>query len=91
MRRLETKGDKALSFVLGLVYGYRNASAIELFVKDLSSFSQDLHKEDRVYYLNRQTGKLFSHFCESTTHVCVIREDKINKKMVLFVYKNKVK
>ncbi len=90
MRKIETK-NKALSFILGLVYGYRNAPNMELVVKDLKSFSQDLHKEDKVYYLNRQTGELFPHFCESTTHICVIREDKINKKVVLFVYKNKAK
>jgi len=91
MRRIETKGNKALSFVLGLVYGYRNAPVVELSVKDLKSFSEDQHKEDRIYYINRQTGELLPHFCESITHVCVIREDKINKKVVLFVYKNKVK
>ncbi|ADO46167.1 MAG: hypothetical protein NZ527_00165 [Hydrogenobacter thermophilus] len=89
MRRIDTKGNKALSFVLGLVYGYRNAS-MELVVKDIKEFSQEEHTQDTVYYINRQTGEAYSSFCDEVSHVCVIREDKINKKVVLFIYKSAV-
>ncbi len=90
MQRIDTRGDKSLAFLLGLVYGYRNAE-FELKIFDLEHFCIENHLKDKVYYINRKSGELYEHYTEETTHICAIREDKINGKVVLFVYKKKVK
>ncbi|MEJ5338466.1 MAG: hypothetical protein ACK42C_02390 [Aquificaceae bacterium] len=90
MQRIETRSDKSIAFILGLVYGYRNAQ-FELKVLSLEEFREENHLEDRVYYINRQKGEVYECYREGTSHICVIREDKINGKVWLFVYKNKVK
>ncbi len=90
MQRVETKGDKAIAFVLGLVYGYRNAN-FELKVFDIKEFCEENHIGDRVYYINRKKGEVYKCYTKNTTHICVLKEDNINSKVVLFVYKNKAK
>ena len=87
MIRTETRGDKGLAFVMGLVYGYRNA-LLNLKVLPLSQFSREEHSEDRTYFINRKINAVFTDPLEGDyTHVCVIREDKENKEVVLFIYK----
>lgn len=90
MNKIDTKGDKSIAFILGLVYGYRNVQ-FELKVFSLEDFREQNHLEDRVYYINRQKGEVYECYTEGITHICVLREDKINGKVQLFVYKKKVK
>jgi len=90
MQRVDTKGDKSIAFILGLVYGYRNAQ-FELKVFDIKEFCKENHVEDKVYYINRKKGEVYECYTEDTTHICVLREDRVKGKVVLFVYKNKVK
>ncbi|MCS6998774.1 MAG: hypothetical protein N2648_01700 [Aquificaceae bacterium] len=90
MRRLNIKEDKALAFIAGLVYGYRN-TPMELKVLSLEDFSEEKHREDRVYYLNRKEGKLYECFDREVSHVCVLREDKVKGKVSIFIYKKTVK
>ncbi len=90
MHRIDTRGDKSIAFILGLVYGYRNTQ-FELKICSLEEFSEEKHNEDKVYYINRKKGEVYECYREETTHICAIREDKINAKVVLFVYKRKVK
>ncbi len=87
MIKIDTKGNKALSFILGLVYGYRNAD-IELKILPISSFSQENHVKDKCYFVNRETAQVYekSEGCQYT-HVCAIREDTKNKKVYLFIYR----
>ncbi len=86
MRKIGTE-NKALAFILGLVYGYRGAD-LELVLKDIREFSEEEHNGCRIYYINRTLGEVYHSMREEVTHVCVLREDKINKKTTLFVYKN---
>lgn len=86
MQRIDLRKDRALAFLVGLLYGYRNVQ-MELKIHPFEDFSEDKHAEDRVYYLNRRDGKIYQSFQESTTHICVLREDKINHKVYVFVYK----
>jgi len=85
LRKIETK-NKALAFILGLVYGYRQAN-MELVVRDIKSFSKDLHGGDKIYYISREKGEVYDEFCEDVSHIYAIREDKESKKVILFVYK----
>lgn len=87
MRRLSLKGDKALAFIAGLLYGYRNAP-MELRVLAIEEFSEDRHAKDRVYYLDRREGKLHASFNDKVTHICVVREDSEERKVHLFIYKS---
>ncbi|MFN3947780.1 MAG: hypothetical protein ACK4LA_06815 [Aquificaceae bacterium] len=84
MQRLKLEKDKALAFIVGLVYGYRNAP-MELKILSLEEFSEDLHKEDKIYYLSRKEGRLCEGMEEGVSHVCVIREEK--EKVKVFIYK----
>lgn len=86
MRMVNVGKDKALAFILGLVYGYRKAD-FELKILKLEDFREENHLKDRVYYINRHRGEVYDCFTEGTTHVCVIREDEVNRKVWLFVYK----
>lgn len=86
MRVIKTKGDKALSFILGIAYGYRNAN-VELVVKDIEEFSQDKHIEDKCYFINRESGEVLEVFDDRATHVCVVRE--ADKKVCIFIYRRK--
>ncbi|MCS7171367.1 MAG: hypothetical protein NZ851_03525 [Aquificaceae bacterium] len=86
--RIETKGNKAIAFLLGLVYGYRGAD-LQLSVKPIEDFCAEMHKDDIVYYLNRRSGETYQELREEVTHVCVLREDKINGKVCIFIYKRK--
>ncbi|WP_340695668.1 hypothetical protein [Hydrogenobacter thermophilus] len=90
MIKIETKGNRALSFVLGLIYGYRGAN-FELSIKDIGSFSEEAHREDKVYYINRLSGEVNDKPCDEVTHICVIKEDNVNKKVLLYIYKSVVK
>ncbi|MFN3599450.1 MAG: hypothetical protein ACK4VK_06925 [Aquificaceae bacterium] len=85
MQRLKLEKDKALAFIVGLVYGYRN-SHMELKVLSFDEFSEDLHREDKIYYINKEEGKLCNSMEEGVSHVCVIREEK--EKVKVFIYKN---
>ncbi len=87
MQRIDTKGDKSIAFLLGLVYGYKNAQ-IELKVFDIKEFCKENHVDDKVYYINRKKGEVYECYTEDTTHICVLREDRVKGKVVLFVYKN---
>ncbi|MFN3813591.1 MAG: hypothetical protein ACK4SM_03095 [Aquificaceae bacterium] len=85
MRKIGTK-NKALAFLLGLVYGYRGAH-LELVLKDMEEFSEEEYKDCKVYYINRALGEVYSSMREEVTHVCVLREDKVNRKIILLIYK----
>ncbi|RMH80465.1 MAG: hypothetical protein D6674_04365 [Acidobacteria bacterium] len=87
MRLLKTKGDRAISFIMGLAYGYRNAN-LELHVKKIEDFSYEEHEKDRVYYIDRTSGELHECITDKTTHICAVREDKIRGKVMVFIYKN---
>ncbi len=49
MQKIEVGSNKALAFILGLAYGYKNAE-IELNVLSIEEFSEDKHKDDKIYY-----------------------------------------
>lgn len=85
MRKIDTK-HKALAFILGLVYGYRQAN-MELVVRDVKSFSEEIHRGDKVYYISKEKGEVYDEFCDAVSHICAIREDMESKKVILFVYK----
>lgn len=88
MTKLYTKGNKALSFILGLVYGYRGAD-MELKILPMSAFSQEIHAKDKCYFVNRKTSDVYEKPQDGQyTHICVLREDKQNKKLYLFIYKH---
>lgn len=86
MQIVNTGKNRALAFILGLVYGYRKAH-FELKVLNIEDFAEKNHLEDRVYYINRQKGEVYDCYGEGTTHICEIREDKTGGKVVLFVYR----
>ena len=88
MQKLKLDKDKALAFVVGLVYGYKN-TYMELKVLPIEYFTQENHREDKVYYINREEGRLYNNFTENITHICVLREDRNEKKVVIFIYKRK--
>ncbi len=90
MHRVDVKKDKALAIIMGLAYGYRGVP-LEFQVLSLEEFSEEKHEEDRVYYINRKSGEVYECLKEGITHICALREDKINGKVMLFIYKNKVK
>lgn len=90
MQKLNIKEDRALAFIAGLLYGYRN-TPMELKVFSLEDFSEEKHREDRVYYLNRKEGRLHECFEKGVSHVCVLREDKVRGKVSVFIYKKQVK
>ena len=48
MQKIEVGSNKALAFILGLAYGYKNAE-IELNVLSIEEFSEDKHKDDKIY------------------------------------------
>ncbi len=87
MIKIDTKGNKVLSFILGLVYGYRNAD-IELKILPIAEFSQERHLQDRCYFINKKTAQVYENPQEyEYTHVCVIREHKNSGKVMFFIYK----
>lgn len=86
MHRLNLKGDKALSFIAGLLYGYSRAQ-MELRVLSFEEFEPHNHKQDRVYYFNRKKGELCEGITEEVSHICVVREDTESGKVCLFIYK----
>ncbi|MFN4319567.1 MAG: hypothetical protein ACK4FY_03675 [Aquificaceae bacterium] len=90
MKRIEVGSNKALAFILGLAYGYKNAD-IELKVFSIEDFSEDKHKDDKIYYISRMEGKVYDRLSEDVSHVCVLKEDKINGKVRIFIYKKLVK
>ncbi|SHK14806.1 hypothetical protein [Thermocrinis minervae] len=85
MKNLNLKGDKALALIVGLLYGYRGMP-FEVKVFKREEFSKDKHADDKVYFINRKSGQLTDRL-EESTHICVIKEDKDLKKIVLFIYK----
>ena len=90
MQKIEVGSNKALAFILGLAYGYKNAE-IELNVLSIEEFSEDKHKDDKIYYISRIEGKIYDSLKEDVSHLCVLKEDKINGKVRIFIYKKRVK
>ncbi|MCS7170700.1 MAG: hypothetical protein N3D14_00015 [Aquificaceae bacterium] len=90
MQKLNLKNNKVLAFIAGLVYGYKNAR-IELKTLSMEDFTEAKHINDKVYYLNRIEGKVYEYLNESVTHVCALKEDKVNGKVSIFIYKKQVK
>ena len=88
MQRLKLEENKALAFIVGLAYGYRNFP-MELKILSLEEFSEELHREDKIYYLNRKEGKLCEGIEDGVSHVCVIREEK--EKVKVFIYRKQSK
>lgn len=86
MQKLRLDKDKALAFVVGLVYGYRNIP-MELKTFSIEDFSEENHRGDKIYYINRKEGKLYDTLMEDVSHICVLREDINNKKVIMFIYK----
>lgn len=86
MQKLRLDKDKALAFIVGLVYGYRN-TPMELRILSMEEFSEENHRGDRIYYINRKEGKVYDCLVEGATHICALREDRINKKVIIFIYK----
>ncbi len=87
MMRVDTKGNKALAFIMGLVYGYRSAD-FDIKVMPLVEFSPLEHAQDRCYFVNKKTGGVFLSPSEGEyTHVCAVREDRQRDKVVLFIYR----
>ncbi len=87
MMMVNTRGNKALAFIMGLVYGYRNAN-FDLKVLPMAEFSQEKHSQDRCYFINKKDGDVFNSPSEGEyTCVCVIREDREMGKVVLFIYR----
>lgn len=90
MGKIELGNNKALAFIVGLVYGYKNAE-IELKIFSMEKFSEDKHKGDKIYYISRNEGKVYDSLRENVSHICVLREDKINGKVRIFIYRKHVK
>ncbi|WP_448588174.1 hypothetical protein [Thermocrinis sp.] len=86
MRKIDTKSDKVLAFLLGLAYGYRGAS-LELKRRDISLYKEEEHAEDDIYFLNKETGYAGKVKPSKFTHICVVRECKEEQKVVLFLYR----
>ncbi len=82
MQRIEVGSNKALAFILGLAYGCKNAE-IELKVFSMEDFSEDKHKDDKIYYINRREGRVYEGLREDVSHICVLKEDKINGKVCI--------
>ncbi len=88
--RINLGKNKALAFIVGLAYGYRNAH-IEFKTLSLEEFVEENHKDDKVYYISRLEGEVYESFNDKVSHICVVREDKINGKVCIFIYKKHVK
>lgn len=86
MQRIDLRRDRALAFIAGLLYGYRNVQ-MELKVLSLKEFSEEKHKGDKVYYLDREEGRLYECIEDRVTHVCVLKENKAKGKISVFIYK----
>ena len=57
----------------------------------IEEFSEDKHKDDKIYYISRIEGKIYDSLKEDVSHICVLKEDKINGKVRIFIYKKRVK
>ena len=86
MTKIDTKTDKVLAFLLGIIYGYRGA-LVEVKRKDICQYNEEKHSKDRVYFINRKAGYVGNVKSSEVTHICAIRENKEEKKVVIFLYK----
>ncbi|WP_448584585.1 hypothetical protein [Thermocrinis sp.] len=86
MRKIDTRNDKVLAFLLGITYGYRGA-LVEVKRRDISQYDEEEHSKDRVYFLNRKTGYVGNIKPSEFTHICAIRECKEEQKVIIFLYK----
>ncbi len=86
MRKIDTRADKVLAFLLGIIYGYRGV-LVEVKRKDIFQYNEEEHLEDRVYFLNRKTGYVGKLKPSEFTHICAIRECKEENKVIIFLYR----
>jgi len=81
------KGDKAFSFLLGLIYGYREAD-IDMKVRPLSQFSPQDYEDFTLYYLDRRRGEVRKNEpLEEYTHIVALKEDREKKKVRIIIFK----
>ncbi len=87
MRPVNPKKSKVFSFLLGIVYGYRTAN-MELKVFSLEEFDPEDLDGFTVYYLSRERDEVKKNEpIEDPTHIVAIKEDVVEKKVVVYIYK----
>ncbi len=87
MKPINTRKSKTLSFLLGLIYGYRTAD-FSLKTLKIDEFKPDNHPEGVIYYLDKQRDVVSKNEpIENPTHIVVLHEDIKSKKVRLYIYK----
>ena len=87
MKPINTRKSKTLSFLIGLVYGYRTAD-MELKVFPLKEFRKENHKGFEIYYLSREKDVVSKNEpIEYPTHIVALLEDIKAKKVRLYIYR----
>ncbi len=81
------KGDKAFSFLLGLIYGYRTAD-MDMKVRPIDQFRKEDYQDFTLYYLNRKKGEVSKNEpLEEYTHIVALKEDREEKKVRIIIFK----
>lgn len=87
MKPINTRKSKTLSFLIGLVYGYRTAD-MELKVFPLKEFRKENHKGFEIYYLSKEKDVVSKNEpIEDPTHIVALLEDIKAKKVRLYIYR----
>jgi len=87
VKPINTRKSKTLSFLIGLVYGYRTAD-MELKVFPLKEFRKENHKGFEIYYLSRRKDVVSKNEpIEDPTHIVALLEDIKAKKVRLYIYR----
>ncbi len=87
MRPINPKKSRSFSFLLGLIYGYRTAD-MELKILSMKEFSEDLHPDFDIYYLDRKSDRVSKNEpIENPTHIVALKEDFEAKKVRIYIYK----
>ncbi len=87
MTPINRKKSKSLSFLLGLVYGYRTAHM------DLKTFPMDEFNSDKLegftfYYIDRINDQVSKGDpLDNPTHIVALKEDHSQKKVIIYIYK----
>lgn len=88
MKPINPKKNRAFSFLLGLIYGYRTAD-MELKVLSIEEFNENRHNDCNIYYLDKREDKVSKGKpIENPTHIVAIKEDFEAKKVRIYIYRS---